>query len=246
MTDSSKGGPCASMRLLAIDTATENCSACYYDGRTGEFDEISEVSERRHANLILEMVDTLSRRHGFRLPELDALCYGMGPGSFTGVRIAVSAAQGLALGAGLRVIGVSTLQALAAAGSGMRDGICVSAIDARMGEVYLGIYGIRDGQVEALLPDCVLSPEAAAQKAAAMAAKGVRTFCAGTGIGILEPLDKQNIFYKNCVKFPSGRSILDIIVLSNHAPTLTEPQDAMPLYIRDEVAWKKLAGSKTG
>ena len=100
-----------SVKILALDTATENCSvALLVDDKVYVR---SEVAPRDHTKKILPMVDEVLKEAGLTLAELDALAYGRGPGSFTGVRIGIGIAQGLAFGADLPMIGVSTLEAMA-------------------------------------------------------------------------------------------------------------------------------------
>jgi tRNA threonylcarbamoyladenosine biosynthesis protein TsaB len=125
----------APMKLLAVDTSTDACSAALYiDGAVAER---FAVTPRGHAEHILPMVEDLLEDAALSLARLDALAFGRGPGSFTGVRIAAGVIQGLALGAGLAVVPVSSLAALAQGASADR---ILAAIDARMDEVYWGEY----------------------------------------------------------------------------------------------------------
>ncbi len=97
------------MNLLVLDTSTEYCSAALW--RDGEIHARRVLAEQRHSSLLLPMVDELLRESAITLRELDGIGYGAGPGSFTGLRIACAVTQGLALGADLPVVGVSTLRA---------------------------------------------------------------------------------------------------------------------------------------
>ncbi len=123
------------MKLLAIDTATERCSvALLIDERIVER---ATETQRGHADLVLPMVEDVLAEGGLTLRQLDGLAYGRGPGAFTGVRIAVGVAQGLAYGAQLATVGISDLAAVAQqfAAAGARILVCM---DARMNEVYWG------------------------------------------------------------------------------------------------------------
>lgn len=140
------------MRLLAIETATEACSvALWIDG---EVRARHELAPRRHTQLVLPWAEQLLAEAGLAKSQLDAIAVGRGPGAFTGVRLAIALTQGLALALDRPVVPVSTLAVLAMQGRGER---IVAAIDARMGEVYVGGF-VRDGQRvradgdEALLP----------------------------------------------------------------------------------------------
>lgn len=127
-----------SVRILAIDTATEACSVALLceGGMIGRCREIG----RGHGNEILTMVDAVLREANLSLGALDGIAASVGPGAFTGVRICVSVAQGLAFGAGLPVVGVTTLEALAL--QALRGGgeQALACLDARMGEVYWGCF----------------------------------------------------------------------------------------------------------
>src|SRR6202166_1195597 len=130
------------MRVLALDTATEACSVALLDdsGLIGRYEEPG----RGHAAQILAMVDAVLAEAGVSLSMLDGIAASIGPGAFTGVRISVAVAQGLAFGAGLRVVPVTTLEALAFQVMGRDEimgqggGAVLACLDARMGEVYWG------------------------------------------------------------------------------------------------------------
>ncbi|MDB6083714.1 MAG: glycoprotease, partial [Gammaproteobacteria bacterium] len=126
------------MRLLALDTATEACSVALLtdDGVFGIFKEVG----RGHAEQILGMVDSVLAEAGIPLGMLDGMAAGVGPGAFTGVRISVSVAQGLAFGAGLPVVAVTTLEALALQALSGDAGQAMACLDARMGEVYWACF----------------------------------------------------------------------------------------------------------
>ncbi|WP_295383985.1 tRNA (adenosine(37)-N6)-threonylcarbamoyltransferase complex dimerization subunit type 1 TsaB [uncultured Thiodictyon sp.] len=129
------------MKLLALDTSGDACSAALY--LDGAIEQRLELAPRGHAQLILPMMQSLLASAGIALGALDAIAFGRGPGSFTGVRIAVAVAQGVAFGAGRPTVPVSTLAALAQGAlrrSGRRR--VLAALDARMGEVYWGAYEV--------------------------------------------------------------------------------------------------------
>lgn len=147
------------MRILAIDTATEACSVALWND--GTVNAHFELCPREHTQRILPMVQDILTTSGTSLTDINALAYGRGPGSFTGVRIGIGIAQGLALGAELPMIGVSTLMTMAQ-GAWRKNGATrvLAAIDARMGEVYWAEYqrdenGIWHGEET----EAVLKPE---------------------------------------------------------------------------------------
>ena len=123
------------MKILALETSTEYCSVALW--QDGAIVERSELAGQKHSELLIAMVDDLLQATGYRLQALDGIAFGKGPGSFTGVRIACGAAQGLAFGTGLPVAGICTLEALAEASGKPR---VIAALDARMGEIYHAAY----------------------------------------------------------------------------------------------------------
>lgn len=142
------------MHLLAIDTATEACSVALWSN--GQVRERFDVAPRRHAELALPWAQALLDEAGLRKSQLDAIAVGRGPGAFTGVRLAVSLAQGMALALDLPVVPVSTLATLAMQAP---QGQVAAAIDARMGEVYLGLFERSADDCLPLADEAVLPPE---------------------------------------------------------------------------------------
>ena len=146
------------MKLLAFETATEACSvAVYVDG---EVSERFDLAPRRHAELALPWADEVLAEAGIAKSQLDAIAVGRGPGAFTGVRLAIAVAQGIALALDRPVLPVSTLAALAMRADAGADGDRILAsIDARMGEVYLGAFSRRGDDLVALDDEVVVKPD---------------------------------------------------------------------------------------
>ena len=125
------------MKILAIETSTEACSVALVHGE--EILARSELAPRRHGELVLPMADSLLAEAGMSRHALEGIAVGRGPGAFTGVRLAVSLAQGMAMALDLPVVTVSSLQALAMEEDAGSDDI-LAVIDARMGEIYAAAY----------------------------------------------------------------------------------------------------------
>jgi len=127
------------MKVLAIDTVTEMCSAALYVD--GETIERTQLAVNQHSTLILSMVDALLAEAALTLSDLDLIVNDVGPGSFTGIRIGLGVAQGLAYGADLPLLGVDALTTLASAGAQQAGGDDLLAmIDARMKQIYWAHY----------------------------------------------------------------------------------------------------------
>ena len=140
------------MNILALDTATERCSVALLLGE--RVIERSVETPRGHADLILPMVEAVLKEGAVELRAVDAIAYGRGPGAFTGVRIAVGVAQGLAFGAGVPTIGVSDLAAVAFQAGAPCEDVLV-CMDARMNEVYWACFE-RDAERLRVLARAVL------------------------------------------------------------------------------------------
>ncbi len=145
------------MKILAFDTSTHWLSvAC---GQAERWQVRAERAGEAHSRRLLPLVDAVLAESGWALADLDGIAFGAGPGSFTGVRIACGVAQGLALGAGLPVVGVPTLAALAQAAWTMHGAQRVFAcLDARMREVYVAAYVRGDDGWNEVRAPAVLRP----------------------------------------------------------------------------------------
>ena len=219
------------MKILALDTSTEYCSlALLLDGKVLSREVLAG---QRHSELILPMLQALLAEAGLGLNALDGVAFGSGPGSFTGLRIGCGIAQGLAFGANLPVAGICTLEALA---EGSAEKRVISCLDARMGEVYHGIYERRDGAWITISPPGLYSPQDAP-----LAPGGD---WAGYGSGFAMYGDKLYAHYGNQLKsmtgdvYPHARHIASLASSVFEQGLGVESWNAAPLYIRDKVALK--------
>jgi len=220
------------MKLLALDTATEVCTvALSLDG------EILERSEPggQHAERILPMVDALLAEAGLVLTQLDALAFGRGPGSFTGLRIGAGVVQGLAFGADLPVVPVSSLAALA---QGQGSARVLAAFDARMQQVYWGAYVRNDqGIVEAQGVEGVFAPQGVPLPA------GENWHGAGPGWDAYHADLQQHLgkhlagWQQNCLL--QARHVAALGVAGYRSGAAIAAEAALPTYVRDDVATKK-------
>ncbi len=227
------------MKILALDTSTEACSAALLaDGRVLAR---AEEAPRGHAELILPMVESLLAEAGLALRGLDALAFGRGPGSFTGVRLAASVVQGLAYGAGLGVVPVSTLRAVALQAFAHPEGAAADHVlvcnDARMQETYWCAYRRgADGLPEALREEAVGPPASVVRPTVdgvarwIGAGRGLRAYPALTGLlPAVPPAALIDLL-------PQATAILELARPEVAAGRLRPATEALPVYLRDDVA----------
>ncbi|HBT56377.1 MAG: tRNA (adenosine(37)-N6)-threonylcarbamoyltransferase complex dimerization subunit type 1 TsaB [Pseudomonadales bacterium] len=218
--------------LLALDTATECCSAALlHDGRVTAR---SEVIPRQHAQRLLPMIEELLGERELRLPDVDALVFGRGPGAFTGVRIATGMVQGLAFAADKPVIAVSNLAALAQRAWREHGAETVAAaIDARMDEVYWGLYGLQDGVMKSLDDERVCPPEAVSLPDGVASVAG-----AGTG---WQYADRLAVSAERSwpQMLPDAVDLITLALPRWLAGEVLDAADAQPVYLRDKVATPK-------
>lgn len=219
-------------KFIAVDTSTEACSvALACDGaRIERF----ELLPRGHAERILVMVSEVLAEAGLALTDLDALGFCRGPGSFTGVRIGTGVAQGLAFGADLPVAPVSTLGALAQ-GAWRAHGAehVLAAIDARMGEVYWGVYG-REGELMQALGVEVVAPAAAVELPAHGQWYGVGTGWATYAEALGERCGAK-LAGHDPQALPRALDCLPFVAQAWQRGELVAAEEALPVYLRDRV-----------
>lgn len=215
------------MRILALETSTEYCSvALWQDGAVST--RVEQVGQK-HSEVLLAMVDGVLRDAGCRVRGLDGIAFGKGPGSFTGVRIACGAAQGLAFGAGLKVVGVCTLLALAEAAGGGR---VIAALDARMGELYLAAYE-REGDAWAVrIEPCLCR----ADSAPAVADDGWSGAGSGFAAAALQARYGERLTGIDALAVPQAAAVARLAAGEFARGNAVDAAQAMPLYLRDKVA----------
>ncbi|ATG17562.1 tRNA (adenosine(37)-N6)-threonylcarbamoyltransferase complex dimerization subunit type 1 TsaB [Providencia alcalifaciens] len=228
-----------SSRILAVDTATEACSVALLCD--GEIISRFAISPREHTQKVLPMVEEVLVQAGITLNQLDALAFGRGPGSFTGVRIGVGIAQGLALGADLPMIGISSLMTLAQGAYRTTDcSRVLVAIDARMSEIYCAQYQ-RDEQGFWLGEDTEAVMLPADFKAKLSELQGQWCY-AGTGWGAYPELLQGSTISDSLITLPAAQDMLPIAEQLWIAGKITAVENVEPTYLRNEVTWKKLPG----
>lgn len=224
--------------ILALDSSTDACSVALY--ANGEVSSFFELAAKSHTQRLLPMVDELLSEQGYSLNDLDAIAFGRGPGSFTGLRICMGVVQGLAFGANLPVIPVSTLEAMAL-GFYRANPSCaqpvLTTLDARMNEVYWCAYEPVGDQVNALAVEAVIKPELLAVET------GLPVFPQGfIGVG-------------SGWHYPAMQSLAPHSILTDVHPRAEEMAliaarlwaeggainvlDAEPVYLRDSISWQK-------
>lgn len=222
------------MKLLALDTTTEACSAAVLVD--GEIRAVrSRLAPRRHAELILPYCSAVLAEAGLHLRDLDAIACSRGPGAFTGVRIGLSVAQGIAFAAGLAVVPVSTLAALAhGAWRRHRAKRLAVAIDARMGEVYWACYHADPGQgVEPIGDEQLGAPEQVLVPAAGAAAwAGVGSGWARHAEALVARLPVASC-WPQC--YPDAEDVALLAARCGLTAALP-PEQLQPVYLRDRVA----------
>lgn len=232
------------LTLLALDTSTEACSVALW--HKGEKTCLDELAQRSHTKRILPMIEQLLAQSEVKLSQLDALVFGRGPGSFTGVRVGAGIAQGLAFGADLPVIPISNLTAMAQAAYETTGSTQVlAAIDARMNEVYFSQLKAEKVQWEnheflqwqEVITEQVCSPQKLTEQ---LQIENSDWLCVGTGWTAYPQL--AEIGQKSEINLPSAQYMLSLALPLFGQKQWISAVDIEPVYLRNEVTWQKLPG----
>jgi tRNA threonylcarbamoyladenosine biosynthesis protein TsaB len=221
------------MKILAFETATEACSVAVYDD--GNIIERFELAPRLHTQLVLPWADELLAQLNIKKNQLDAIAVGIGPGAFTGVRLAVAVAQGIAIALDKPVIAVSTLAALAMQAHAAKGSRVMAAIDARMGEIYCAEFLVNaNGLVDAAGDEIVIAPEAYVYE------NSDAIYGVGTGFSANNHVLKTNLqkHLSACVAdaFPHAADIATLAIREFELGKILKPDDLEPAYLRNKVA----------
>ncbi len=219
--------------ILALDSSTEACSCAL--SVNGEIAETFELLPRLHTQHILPMIESLMAEHELQFNELDAIAVGAGPGSFTGLRIAAGVAQGIAFGADLPLVPVSTLAAMAHQnlinmGNGLNH--ILSCLDARINEVYWAVYCAGENGIEQINDEQLCKPESVVLPIE-LACYGV-----GNGMAFLAQMPEQT---QSLIKgsdndvYPRAAAMAELALEYFAAGKSMSPEKFSPRYLRNKV-----------
>ncbi|KAA3650729.1 MAG: tRNA (adenosine(37)-N6)-threonylcarbamoyltransferase complex dimerization subunit type 1 TsaB [Proteobacteria bacterium] len=219
------------MNLIAIETATEQCALGLL--HNDQISSTAEIAPQQHASIILDRLEGLLSDAGLKKSQLDGIVFGLGPGAFTGVRIAFAVTQGLALALAIPVMGVSTLENMAwqvLKQNPDQEQHILIANDARMGEVYWAEFKAHQGRLTRLHADQVSKPEAV----------NLSDFDTAAGSAFHDLLREQikdnETRHIDANILPDAQALLEI-AQSRFPQDQQNIADIQPLYVRDKVVF---------
>ncbi len=235
------------MKLLAFDTSTDACSVALLVNDEIRLDH--RIASQQQSRLLLPMIDAMMAEAGLRATDLDGLVYGRGPGSFTGVRIAIAAAQGIAFGADIGVYGVSTLHCIAqGCHREFADSTIHVAVDARMSEVYYASFGqaeLCDGVsfIQPMSEEFIDSPEKLMSREDSNAVErhvADKITLAGSGYDAYLGNDQRSGCHRRyqyrSLRLPSANDCINLARKPFRSGLFGPAETASPVYLRNRVA----------
>lgn len=222
------------VKILALETSTEFCSAAL--DLEGQSFHKEELAERRHSEILLPMIDALLSETGLNLQQIDAIGFGAGPGSFTGVRIACGVAQGLAYASELPILAINTLEAVA---QQLGKSNIIVALDARMNEIYHAAYSKYANHEWKIISEPTLCSPTHAPLL-----EGNDWIGCGSGFDLytqqLSEHYQEQLHAIHTGIHPRAKEIAQLAALKfASSPSVTDPINAAPIYLRNKVALKE-------
>ena len=215
-----------SATLIAIETSTELASVALLH-RGARFSRES-LGAQTHSATVPGMIQSMLKEAGIRLSDCDALAFGAGPGAFTGVRTACGLAQGMAFGAGLPVVPVVTLLAMAERARTLGADNVLPLLDARMGEVYWAQYQFNNGWSTITGPTLSFASQLTASGLPAVCGSGLNAYQSDLShLGVTSFLPEV---------MPHATDVLTLALIALHEGKSVHAREAQPIYLRNKVA----------
>lgn len=227
--------------ILAIDTSTDACSVALY--MDGQYTQLHENAPRQHGQRLFSMLRELLPGGNLREQGVDAIAYANGPGSFTGLRIAASAVQGLAFANDLPAVAVSTLACQSQ--TALRTGLVgtgdtvLSLLDARISEVYWALYKFEEQLATAIQEPTVSSPQNIVIKE-----DYAHLHAVGGGLAYLDSMPCALVSTLQVTDkhlLPCARDLIPLAIAQYNLGHIQTAVDVAPVYVREEVSWKKIS-----
>lgn len=233
------------MRVLGIETSSRTSSLAILDGSSGLLGELRIHLNLTQSETLMTNLDFLLKNAGVTLESVDALAVSIGPGSFTGLRVGLSAAKGLAFHRRIPVVPVSTLEAMAHMLIMSEIQIC-PLISSRRDEIYAAIYRAKDGTLERRLEEAPLHPDDLPPRI-----KEPTIFTGDASIGreafLRESLGKKALFAPPMLRLPSAVSVADLgMALLNSGSAIPSVETLAPRYLKAseaEIKWEEKQSS---
>jgi tRNA threonylcarbamoyladenosine biosynthesis protein TsaB len=230
------------VNCIAIDASSETCSVSLVVN--GKMTNAANDTPRSHAKTLLPFVHELLSLQQIAVSDLDFIACSKGPGSFTGLRIGLGVAQGLAFGAGKPMVGVSSLESMAQAASRLHPQaeLVISLLDARMGELYWSVASVSSAAISSVIEPSLDGVEAVNDRLKQMMLdnKGRGVLVAGAAVELLDHASLRDLGAEvDASVAPDAATMATIAIdkwqAGNHCP----PQDFQLDYLRNSVSWNK-------
>ena len=225
------------MNILALDASANSCSVAIKTPSAVFYK--ASATPRTHAQELLPMVHALADESGIALPTLDAIAYGAGPGSFTGLRIALGFAQGLGFGLDIPLVPVCSLTALAKSyliSGNTPDYVC-AVLDARMGELYWALFDTRNTQFQTIVGPTLQTVASVAEFLVDMVRIDGSTCLVGPGATLIE--DSSLFAEIDSSHEPNANAVAEIAIQAYSSGQFHQAEDATLNYLRNSVSWNK-------